>query len=366
MILYRYINRQLFSTTVVVATVLAIMLLGTRFVQYLADAAQGEIAADAIFAIMLFRMPEFLQLILPLSFYIAVLLVYGRLHIDNEMVVIRSGGIGTGGLLRGLMLPVLVMMMVVGSFSVWLTPAGRAQVDQVVEAQKQRSALELLSPGRFHATGSSGEHRTTYAETLDREASELRNIFIADVQEGGAGGGARTLTVRARSGRLVHRDGMRYLKLSDGRQYRGQPGRADYQVADFEHALVRLDKDARRERSPEVRGLSMSALLKASTRDARAELEWRISVIVVVPLMILLAVPLSRANPRQGVFARLVPALLLFMVYLGALMVMRSRIEDYRGEALPWYLSVVWVHLVVAAGVAAVYAWPRLSGRRVG
>lgn len=91
MILYRYINRQLFVTTVVVTFVLVMVLVSGRFIKYLAEAAVGDIAADALFLIMAFRLPEFLQMILPLSLYIGVLLVLGRMYVDNEMVVLKAG-----------------------------------------------------------------------------------------------------------------------------------------------------------------------------------------------------------------------------------------------------------------------------------
>ena len=37
--------------------------------------------------------------------------------------------------------------------------------------------------------------------------------------------------------------------------------------------------------------------------------------ILAVPIMALLAVPLSKVNPRQGRFAKIVPALLLYLIY---------------------------------------------------
>ena len=67
---------------------------------------------------MAFRMPEFLQMILPLSLYIALLLVLGRMHMDNEMVVLQAGGQGHGRLVRSLTIPVLIATTVVGLFAV--------------------------------------------------------------------------------------------------------------------------------------------------------------------------------------------------------------------------------------------------------
>lgn len=365
MILYRYINRQLFATTVVVAFVLTMVLVSGRFIKYMAEAAAGKIAADALFAIMLFRLPEFLQMILPLSLYIAVLLVFGRLHVDNEMVVMKAGGVGPARMLRGLLTPVLVMMGVIAGFSLYATPYGDAEVARIFEAQKERSVLELLSPGRFHAKSAGDGQRATYAESLDRERGELGNVFIADTRQFSGDGGMRMLTVRARTGSIVERDNVSYLQLRNGRQYLGQPGGDSYRVASFERSLVRLTDDSGSPAPPEVRGRPTMELLEQSDRQARAELQWRWSLVLLVPVMISLALPLSRVSPRQGPFMRLIPALLLYMLYLGLLVVLRSRMADLTGPQ-PWFYNMAWVHVLAISGVVLVYAWPRLTGRRAG
>lgn len=122
MILYRYINRQLLATTIVVTIVLMMVLVSGRFIKYLASAATGEIAADVLFLVMLYRLPEFLQLILPLSVFIAVLLVLGRMYSDSEMAVLRSGGVGQSGILRGMTVPMAVTTFLVGLFGLYVTP----------------------------------------------------------------------------------------------------------------------------------------------------------------------------------------------------------------------------------------------------
>ena len=61
--------------------------------------------------------------------------------------------------------------------------------------------------------------------------------------------------------------------------------------------------------------MSLAKLLEQPTAANKAELNWRITLILAVPLMALLAVPLSRVNPRQGRFAKILPALLLYLIY---------------------------------------------------
>lgn len=58
-IIFRYLARDLLATTAAVATVLLLVVMSSRFVQYMADAAEGKIDPNVIFAIMGYRMPAF-------------------------------------------------------------------------------------------------------------------------------------------------------------------------------------------------------------------------------------------------------------------------------------------------------------------
>lgn len=366
MILHRYINRQVFMTTVMVTFILVMVLVSGRFIKYLAEAAAGEIAADALFLVMAFRMPEFLQMIVPLSLYIALLLVLGRMHMDNEIVVLQAGGQGHGRIVRSLVVPVLMATTVVGMFSLYVTPRGDAEVTRIFEEQKDRSVLELLTPGRFHVKGSRNAQRATYAEHLNREKGVLENVFVADARFEGQGEANRLLTVWAKSGKLVLEDGVSYLLLTDGFQYQGKPGQLDYREIGFNEAKVRIGGEKSDSRPPEVRGRPTHELVAERTdnRDAMAELQWRLSLILTVPVMALAAIPLARVNPRQGRFYRLIPAVLGYMLYVGMLLVCRSAIEDHRGGPVPWYLHMAWIHLVAAITVFLLYFGGRIFRRR--
>ena len=64
-----------------------------------------------------------------------------------------------------------------------------------------------------------------------------------------------------------------------------------------------------------VQRADFAKLMQESSPEAHAELQWRFALIFAVPLMALLAVPMSSVNPRQGRFAKLLPALLLYLIY---------------------------------------------------
>jgi len=79
-------------------------------------------------------------------------------------------------------------------------------------------------------------------------------------------------------------------------------------------------------------------------------LQWRLSVPLSALLLALLALPLSRTNPRQGRYGKLTIAILFYIVYsnmLGA-----ARVWSERG-LVPMEIGLWWVHLLVLL-VAAV------------
>lgn len=81
--------------------------------------------------------------------------------------------------------------------------------------------------------------------------------------------------------------------------------------------------------------------------DVRAELQWRISLVLLVPMMLIAAVPLAKVSPRQGRFNRLFPAILIYLFYVGLLLVMRSRISKTSFDELAWHHSMAWIHMGV-------------------
>lgn len=363
MILHRYINRQLLVTTLVVTFVLVMVLIAGRFIKYLADAAVGDIAADAVFLILAYRLPEFLQLILPLSFYIGLLLVLGGMWVTNEMTVMNACGIGQGRVVRAILLPVTVTVLIIAAFALYVTPLGDDESAKLREAQKDRSVLELLTPGRFHVRSGSGSSRATYAGSVDKDRGVLENVFLSDFRINPDTKRSELVTVWAAEGTMVSHLGMSYLELTDGHQYQGEPGAANYKKVVFERALVRVGEE-KKDRTPKVRSWPTSQLWGSDNSEANAELQWRISVILIVPIMAFAAIPLSRVNPRQGRFGKIIPAVLGYMLYIGLLLVLRSWMADMPINKRPWYYHTIWVHLAAAIIVLGLYRWPHWRRRR--
>ena len=127
---------------------------------------------------------------------------------------------------------------------------------------------------------------------------------------------AKVVTMVAASGEArLDASGDRFLVLQDGRRYRSVSGGKAHQVIVFEEFGQRLQRDQYDIESAEVRERSLGALLQAPDRAAWAEIQWRLSLVLMIPILVLLAVPLGRVEPRDGRFSRVAPGVLLCFLY---------------------------------------------------
>ena len=87
----RYLTYDVMTHTGAVSLVLFLVVFSGRFIKYLAEAAIGDLSAG-ILCQSCSTSSRFFELILPLGFYIGVLLSFGRLAADSEMVIFRASG----------------------------------------------------------------------------------------------------------------------------------------------------------------------------------------------------------------------------------------------------------------------------------
>ncbi len=310
MVAARYINRELLAVFAVTVLVLLVVAVGGRFVGYLQDAAAGKYAAAGLLNILRLRLPGFLQLLLPFSFYIALLLTFSRLHAEREMGVLQCAGATPGHLIVWVAAPVAAVVGVTAWLSLQVTPKSNAELVGMFAEQSARNAFDALNPGRFNRFARDG--RVVYAESVDDERARLGNVFISEY-----GPGEPLVTVWAGEGRqyLDEGTGSRFLVLRDGRRYLRTSGGRDFRITRFETLSQRMTRDERPSRRVEEDALSTLDLWKRGDTRALAELHWRLAMPIFCLAGALLAMGVARAPPRHGRFARVVPAVLLLLAY---------------------------------------------------
>lgn len=345
MILFRYLVREVLLTLAAVSAVLLLIILGGRFIGLFQDVAEGSLSLDFLWTLLLLQFPSVLELILPLGFFLSVMLTYGRLYQENEIGVLLACGFSPNRLLAYTLITGLFVAAIVASFSLWLTPLSESKTAQILEEQKQRVDFSTIKPGRFQSF-SGGQ--VVYTEELTDSNTRMHNVFLSQ-QIKGSDGLTRTAVFKAELGYqyLDARTGSRYLVLENGNRTEGRAGQGDFSVLNFERYAVRMSEKERSPISYKVRQLPTSTVFGSSNPAYQAASQWRVSLPLMVLVVTLIAVPLSYVRPRQGRFAKLFPAVFLHIFYLSALISVQGMIE--KGKLDPsiglWSVHIVFMSI---------------------
>ena len=331
----RYVNRELLLIVVALTAVLLFVTIGARFISYLQDAALGKYPAASVIIILGYRLPGFLQLLLPFAWFLAVLLTLSRLHAEAEFAVLRGGGVGPLKVLSWVAPSALVIAATVGWFSLSLAPEKDQRLTQFIREQQANPEFSSVTPGvfRIYRRGA----RVTYAEAVAEDGQSLKDVFMAELPSG-----RDVVTVRAaRGGQQVDAEtGSRYLVLEDGHRHQGTPGEAGYSVVSFGQLRQRLESAPVIDRFG-IEAVLTEDLLPRDDPEALAELHFRLALPLVVLIGTLVAIGVSRTRPRDGRFSRLIPGMALFVAYYALIVFNRNAISDGH---LPPVVGLWFVH----------------------
>lgn len=341
--IFRYLAKEVFITLASLTTILLLIFMSNQFVRYLNRAASGQIPGMIIMKLMMLELPNLMGLLLPLGFYVALLVAYGRLYAESEMTVLQACGYGPGQLLKHSYYMAAVVTTLVFIIMIWASPLISAERTRLLRTSGIQTLVQTIVPGSFRAI--SNGRQVFYVEDMNRDHTEAQNIFLArQVVKDNL---ARWNVLWAEKA-FAETDADTfedYIVLQKGHEYEGTPGHSDYQVVEFDqyrarlpHPRVALKQDMRTAKTE-----SLLPLLNSDNRKA-AELQWRLSVPLMVLCLTLVAVPLSRVNPRSGKYARLLPAILLYIIYANFMFVARDWLAAGK---IPQWLGMWWLHAFV-------------------
>ncbi|ADZ92813.1 permease YjgP/YjgQ family protein [Marinomonas mediterranea MMB-1] len=335
--LFRYLAKEVLVSTAGVTLILLLIILSGRFVNYLGRAAEGKMSFEFLFIILGFHVPSFIQMILPLAFFLSLLLAYGRLYIENEMSILFSSGISKVKL-TVYTLGIAGLLTLTSAFvNFWLSPYSEYQAELARQEQDQLTAFDFIQPGRFQGRG----QQTTYVASFTPEEGWMNNIFLSDfVRKNGRDIPVQTIAKNAEQIRLETEGGLNYLIFKDGVRYEGTPGAANYRIMEFDTYAIRLE-DKAPGTIDKAYAVPTTALFNSDNPKYIAELHWRIALVIMIPILAIIGVSLSQVNPRQGRFFKMLPAILLMIVYLGLLIWGKTALE--KGK-IPLHLGLWWAH----------------------
>ena len=350
MLIDRYLVREVSLPFLGVGGALLVVFTTYSITSFLAKASGGLVNPAEIAQLTFLKLLIALEVLVPLALYLGIILGLGRLYSDSEMHALRGAGISEGRLLRPIIIFALTMAVMVSLLSTVVRPWSYQQSYDLRAIAAASSELDRIKPGQFYVDSSSG--RTVFIQSMSEDRSQLRGIFVHTRDDQGLQIASSTTGFLDAAGadyqKLTLSDANVYKTVSDGPNIRSR----------FKSLTVNL-----RIADPELVGYKVKAqttldLRGAENPEEKAEYQWRLSASLSTLLLVLAAVPLSRSQPRQGRYAKIIVALVVYALYLNLLVMSRTWVEQE-------VVSSIWgVPIALAVLVVALYKpWQLISSR---
>jgi len=314
--------------------------------RYLADALYGLMSLSTVTTIIVLKIAIAMEVLIPASLYLSVIVGLGRLYKDSEMTALFASGVGLARVLAVVFVLSLPVAVLVASLSLAVRPWAYEQIYWLRAKAEAEFDVTRLKAGRFYEFGEG--NRVIFIEKIDHEGKRAEGIFMQEDQNDD-NDMLHVIYAKEAYQQPDPSTGRQAILFLDGYSYafsRTGEGRVRV-MASSQYSLSLLPNEIR---APEYKIKAASTLHLANSEAPPdiAELQWRMLAPLSTILLALLGVPLSRAKPREGKYARLTAAILIHGLYyslatIGKMGVARSLISPV--------LGIWWVQGLLVAGL---------------
>ncbi|MHC1697281.1 MAG: LPS export ABC transporter permease LptF [Geobacteraceae bacterium] len=302
--LYLYILKEITVPFLLGFAVFTFVLLMGRFMK-LADLviAKGVPVSD-VARMLLYMLPSFSFITIPMSFLLALLLAFGRLSADNEITALKSGGISLYGILAPVFFFAFLAYLATSAITVYALPWGNTSFKTLLyNAINVRVNISL----KDQVFNDDFPGLVIYVARYDEQNHQITGVLIYDERNA-----KEPSTIFARRGMIMtdpKRKALR-LRLIDGGIHRMQ-GKSDYQLMEFDSYDLSVSFDQKYKIVPTVNELDMSfnelrhamvlpGVAPNILRDLRLEFHRRLAFPFACFVFALIGVPLGLQNRRSG------------------------------------------------------------------
>lgn len=339
------LTKTVFSTLLIIV----VIIVSRSFLRVLAKAIDGQISGQTIINILGLKIVEAAIELLPVSVFVGIIMVLGRMYRDQEMSALASGGAGIGVLYRATFFFAIPLALVTTELSLVTAPWAEATIQTMMHNDMQAADIRIIAPGRF------SEHKNGelvfYVEDIDSK-NVMHRVFVQSRIKGDVG--------VINSETAVFRDlpEGRYIVFINGERVQGKPGELNFIIEKFDEYAVRLDIEATSVNLNRD-GIPTAKLLATQVPVDIAEVQRRLSIPLAIIVLAALAIPLSQVAPRGGVYGNIFTALVIYFSYSYLQKINQNLVAE---ATIPMWMGYVWIYCLMMIVVAILLI--RVYGRK--
>ena len=312
-ILFKSLNIEVFKSTLGILAILFMLVVGSRLIGYFEQSAEGLIDPNIIYKVVALRFPDFVTLLIPLSFFLGLVITISRLYSDREIYGYISGGLSPIDLIRYLIPQSLLFFLITLVLSIYVAPYTKELSKEIISVDTIQEKLASIKPKELILFDDDGSF--IYIE--DKENSSFDKVIVFD------GSDDKSSLVRASRLKYFETESSIELNFENGSMYQNIFNKDSSVITQFGELKIPAGKEV-----TILKGLSFSKLFDFSLKSSKSQMQWNISVPLTIFIFLLLAVSLSKVQPRQGRLSVVLPSIFIYILYLSLLILARDSSKD--------------------------------------
>jgi len=361
-LLNRHILLQIAVPSILALGVIAVVAVASEIQDLLQGAPVAQMTLGDLTRLMLYLMPMLVAYVVPITYMMGILLAFGRLSQNGEIVAMKAAGIP----LKRIVIPVIVAGGFLSVACFWVQDrvqpwAIHQMYRLVLNDLPARVTLDVLQPGIMH------EFRgwRVYIGAKDRQTGALKDIVILKPKDGEQG----SIVYHAEEARLVGEPGRMRLEMPHGLWIPSAEGstvspvvfdklsmplpalKAQTAPETPKSMTVRRLLDIQRDR--EATGQKPSEVLSREIMKERQEIAERLSLPFACLAVSFLAAPLGARAKRSGRSYTFAVGFGIILCYY----VLRLLVEPGSLHRVATVVSRAWVPNLALCAAGVFFVW---------
>jgi len=352
-IIHKSIVKELALTFIITLAFLNLILMMEKLLKLSRFLSGVGTSAGDMVKLILYLQPQLLLLTIPMAFLLSVLLVYGRLNLDNELVILSASGMN----FKGISKPVFVL----GTLCFFINIAVSFHIGPKSSILLRKNIATIIT-SRLPLAFESGTFNTTFKDIVFviREkptADSFKGIFMYDGRDKDE---SRVLV--AKEGQIFTSEGFRAnISLKDGFIHIAQGNRTIEMFFKSYNMLLALESNLPAKKLAEYTPFELLKEMQGTPQEIlsfQLEFHRRLSLPLLCMTLILLAPPLALVAGKSGRLGGLTTGLVVFTGYYILLIYCEGLV---RAGDIPHVIGA-WIPTMML-GIGGLYLFWR-AGRR--
>ncbi|MDC1074092.1 LptF/LptG family permease [Gammaproteobacteria bacterium] len=331
-ILSKSLNMEVFKSSSSVLLIFFLLVVGSRIVGYFEQAAEGNLDPAIIMSVVALRFPDFITLLIPLSFFLGVLISISRIYADREIYGFFSVGLAPFDLIKFLAPQALLYFLLTLILSLYVAPYTKALSQEILKIDSFEEQLESIKSDEIVSLNDGGFIYIQNTDNLLTGVKALKqnqeNSFFVIADE------------------LYTNESKELIKLNfnNGSFYSGVFSDSSKLQSNFNEFKLDIKK-----KKNLTNDMSLTKLFDFSSDSNTASFQWNVSVPITILILLFIGVYISEVKPRQGRFSVILPGMLLYVMYLSLLILGREYIVDNPKTSFGlWYVHLIFILFLLA------------------